>query len=165
MRHKKRKEKKWYNLTHEDILNKLGSQKTGLDEEEVVKRQKQYGPNKLPEAKGESRLSLFLKQFKSSLVYILLAAAIISSLLGDQIDAGIIMLAVLVNVIIGFYQENKAQTALRSLKKIVVNRCKVLRDNHAHEIDTDQLVPGDVDRKSTRLNSSHTDISRMPSSA
>jgi P-type Ca2+ transporter type 2C len=143
-RHKKRDEKNWYNLAHVDVYKKLETTKEGLTIDEVKKRQKRYGPNKLPEAKRESKLSLFLAQFKSSLVYVLLAASIISLLLGDRIDAGVIMLAVLINVIIGFYQENKAQTALSSLRKIVVNRCKVMREGAEQEINTNEIVPGDI---------------------
>ncbi|PIP29145.1 hypothetical protein COX28_00570, partial [Candidatus Kuenenbacteria bacterium CG23_combo_of_CG06-09_8_20_14_all_39_39] len=143
-RSKKHEEKRWYNLTQEDIFEKLGTSKNGLTLEEVAKRQKQSGPNKLPAMKRETRLFLFLKQFKSSLVYILLIAAIISMFLGDYIDAGVIMLAVIINVVIGFYQENKAQTALSALNKIVVNQCKVTRNNHQQEINTDELVPGDI---------------------
>src|SRR3989338_3950852 len=143
-RYKKHEEKRWYSLTQEDIFEKLGTSRSGLTLEEVAKRQKQFGPNKLPTIKRERKLFLFLKQFKSSLVYILLIASIISIFLGDYIDAGVIMLAVVINVVIGFYQENKAQTALAALNKIVVNQCKVARNNHQQEINTDELVPGDI---------------------
>src|SRR3989338_1183565 len=143
-RYKKHEEKRWYSLTQEDIFEKLGTSKNGLTLEEVAKRQKQFGPNKLPPAKREPKSFLLLKQFKSSLVYILLIASIISLFLGDYIDTGVIMLAVIINVAIGFYQENKAQTALAALRKIVVNKCKVLRANHQQEIRTDELVPGDI---------------------
>ncbi len=143
-RQQKKEEKKWYGLNQEDILEKLATPKNGLKKEAVVKRQKKYGLNKLSEVRRESKLSLFLSQFKSSLVYILLAASIISLLLGDEVDAGIIMLAVLINVVIGFYQENKAQVALSALKKIIVNRSKVLRDGHKQEINSSELVVGDI---------------------
>jgi Ca2+-transporting ATPase len=144
IREYKKEDKKWYSLNQDDILKKLETSKFGLDQEEVKKRQEKYGLNKLPEVKKESKLSIFLRQFKSSLVYVLLVASIISFLLGDLVDAGVIMLAILINVVIGFYQENKAQMALAALKKIVVNRCKVLRHNHEQEIDTLELVPGDI---------------------
>lgn len=143
-RDKKREQKRWYNLAQDDVLKKLESKKTGLSLKEVEKRQKKYGPNKLPIGRREPKWSLFFKQFKSSLVYILLIASIISLLLKDYIDAGVIMLAVLINVVIGFYEENKAQATLSALRKIVVNRTKVLRENHEQEIDTDKLVIGDI---------------------
>ncbi len=135
---------KWYVVSQKDVLQKLKTSKKGLSRKEIAKRRDEYGLNKLPEAKGDAKWRIFLRQFKSSLVYVLLGAAIISYLLGDKIDAAIIMLAVLINVIIGFYQENKAQTALKSLKKVVVHRCQVVRHGHRQEINTQDLVPGDI---------------------
>lgn len=143
-RQNKKGERKWHAMSQEDILDKLESSKEGLKQDEVAKRQKKYGLNRLPEITQESRLTLLLKQFKSSLVYILLAASIVSLLLRDGVDAGVIMLAVLINVMIGYYQERKAQVALGALKKIVVHRSKVLRGGHKQEIDTLDLVPGDI---------------------
>ncbi|MFH1890936.1 MAG: HAD-IC family P-type ATPase [Candidatus Kuenenbacteria bacterium] len=135
---------KWYAMACEDVLDKLESSKNGLTQEEVEKRQKKYGLNKLPEAKRTAYLAIFLRQFKSSLVYVLLAAAIISALLGDFVDAGVILLAVVINVIIGFYQENKAESSLSALRKIVVSYCKVSRNGQEHQIQTYELVPGDI---------------------
>jgi len=135
---------KWYSLSEQDVFNQLDSGKNGLDIEEVEKRLKKYGYNKLPQSKKVSKWGLLIEQFKSSLVYILLGAVVVSVLLGDFIDAGVIMLAVVINVIIGFYQENRAQGALESLRRVVVSYCKVLRDGHEKQIKTNELVPGDV---------------------
>lgn len=91
-----------------------------------------------------SKITLFIRQFKSSLVYILLTAAAISLIMGDITDAGFIFLAVLINVVVGFYQENKAQKALESLQKVVVDFAQVLRDGQKQKKETRTLVPGDL---------------------
>ena len=135
---------KWYAMDTDDVLIKLNSSKNGLTQEEADERLKRHGENKLPESRRQPRLKIFLAQFKSSLVYVLLAATIVSALLGDFVDAGVIFLAVIINVIIGFYQENKAETALYSLRKIVVNYCQVLRDGQKKQIETKDLVPADI---------------------
>jgi Ca2+-transporting ATPase len=106
----------WYKLSGEEALRKLASAIHGLSEEEVKKRQIEFGLNALPREKGFSGFSLLLSQFKSSLVYILLIAALVSFFLGDFIDAYVILAAVITNVIIGFIQEFRAQNALKKLK-------------------------------------------------
>ncbi len=144
IRHHKKEDKKWYTLSQEEILHRLDSKKNGLSQEQVKKKLASFGLNQLPEAKQESKWMLFLKQFKSSLVYVLLAASAVSLFLKDIADTLIILLAVIINVIIGFYQENKAQKALSALRKVVVNHCKVTRDNNKQEIEATKLVPGDI---------------------
>ncbi len=144
LRHHKKEEKKWYALSQEELFNRLNSKKNGLTSEQVKKKLASFGLNQLPEAKNEPKWLLFLKQFKSSLVYVLLAASLVSLFLKDIADTLIILLAVIINVIIGFYQENKAQKALSALKKVVINHCKVTRDNNKQEIETTNLVPGDI---------------------
>ena len=140
----KKDHQKWYILTQEEIFKKLESNKDGLIDEEIKRRQKKYGLNKLPEARPESKLSLLFKQFKSSLVYVLVGATVICVFLGDYINAGVIFLAVLINVILGFYQENKAHNSLLALKKAATNYCKVLRGGHEKQIISFELVPGDL---------------------
>jgi len=143
-RHHKKESKNWYTQSQDDIFYKLEATKDGLSDEQVKKKLNKFGLNKLPEAKIESKWMILLRQFKSSLVYVLLVASIVSLFLKDITDALIILLAVLINVIIGFYQENKAQKALSALKKIVVSHCKVLRDGHKQQLETIKLVPGDI---------------------
>jgi len=135
---------KWHAMTSDDVLAKLASSKNGLNEEEVKKRREKYGPNKLPENRRKPRWRIFIAQFKSSLVYVLLTATTISIFLGDFIDAGVIFIAIFINVIIGFYEENKAQTAFIALHKAVINYCKVRRNGLERQIETDALVPGDI---------------------
>jgi len=136
--------KKWYSLAQEDIFKKLDSSKDGLSVEEAKKRRDKHGPNELPVRQTLSKWFLFFNQFKSSLVYVLLVAAIITLILGDAVDAGIIMLAVVINVIIGFYQENKANNALRALEKVVVHYARVLRGGRKQQIKAKELVLGDI---------------------
>ncbi len=116
----------------------------GLTREEVGKRQKKYGPNKLPEAKPPSAFIIFLRQFNNLFSYILMAAAIVSFLLHEYIDMWVIVAAIFLNVIIGFVQENKAQKTIFALKKMVVVTAKVLREGHVHVMDSEELVPGDI---------------------
>ncbi len=142
--HQKRDHKKWHVFTQEDIFQKLTTSKDGLADEEVAKRAIKYGKNKLPEALGKSKTALFLGQFNSSLIYVLLGATAISLFLGDYIDAGVIFLAVLINVILGYYQENKAITSLAALKKVAINYGKVLRKGQERQIMAEDLVPGDL---------------------
>ncbi len=137
-------ETKWYKLSAEETLKKLNSSVHGLTKEEVGKRKKEYGKNELPKEKQMPWLALFFNQFKSSLVYILLFATVVSFLLGDYLDGYIILAAVIVNVVIGFFQERKAQTALKKLKEIITLRTLVFRGGQEQQINVEELVPGDV---------------------
>ncbi|MFA5069935.1 MAG: HAD-IC family P-type ATPase [Patescibacteria group bacterium] len=134
----------WYKLSGEEALRKLNSGVHGLGEEEVKNRQAEFGLNALPQEKGTSRFTLFLNQFKSALVYILLIAAIVSFVLGDFLDAYVILAAVVVNVIIGFFQEDRAQNALKKLKEVIKVMALVFRGNQEKQIPADNLVPGDI---------------------
>jgi len=137
-------ETKWYKLSSEEALKKLNSSIHGLSQEEVKKRQKEYGKNELPREKQMPWLKLFFSQFKSSLVYILLAATVVSFFLGDYLDGYVILAAVIINVIIGFFQERKAQNALKKLKEVITLKTLVFRDGQEFEINVEQLVPGDI---------------------
>jgi len=134
----------WHALSVEEVLKKLKTTRQGLSNEEFKKRLKHFGPNKLPEEKPLSRLAIFLDQFKSPLIYILLVAGLISFLLREFIDSGVIFAAVVINTIVGFIQENKAERALSELKKMISYKAKVLRESQELEIDSSQIVPGDI---------------------
>src|SRR3989344_3031884 len=116
----------------------------GLSQKEVEIRLRQYGLNVLPESPPIADRAIFLRQFASPLVYILLLAAIISAFLKDWADALIIMLAVLVNTVLGFYQERKAERGLLALKRILTSRAKVERDGRVQEIEVKYIVPGEM---------------------
>lgn len=134
----------YHNLTIAQTLKELETSEKGLSEKEVIQRRAEFGSNALPREKVLSRFSIFLEQFKSPLLYILFVAGIISIFLGELVDSVIIFIAVFVNVIIGFLQEDKASRALSHLKKLVERRTVVLRDGKEHEIDAKEIVPGDI---------------------
>lgn len=134
----------WHALPIQKVFSKLKSDKSGLTTREAENRIKKYGYNQLPEEKKLSKLVILLNQFKSPLVFVLLGAAIISIILNDLTDSIIILAAVFLNTILGFYQENKANKAITFLKKLIDHKAKVLRDGNEIEINAKELVPGDV---------------------
>jgi Ca2+-transporting ATPase len=116
----------------------------GLDSAEVARRLQRYGPNRLAARKGKSLFRRVLEQFQDALIYILLAAAAISVLLGEASDAVIILAVVAINAVVGVIQESKAEKALEALKKLSAPRAVVIRDGSPREIASDQVVPGDL---------------------
>jgi len=135
----------WHNLSIEEIAKlQKTNLKEGLSEEEVQSRQKEFGKNKLPEEKPLSRLRIFLEQFRSPLIYILVIAGIITLILKDYTDAIVIFGAVFLNTIVGFIQENKASQTLRALKRVVKHETEVQRAGNFKIIDSIDLVPGDI---------------------
>jgi len=138
------KTQNWYNLNASEVLRVLKSSQNGLTSQEAEKRFKKYGKNKLPEKKKFSQLEIVLNQLKSPLVYILLIAALITFFLENFIDTGVILVAVLINTIVGFIQETKAEQALEKLKQMVEHKSNVLRDGIEKEIRTEDIVPGDI---------------------
>jgi len=131
-------------LRIESILEQLNTCKSGLSNEEVKKRQVIYGLNELAPGKSESPLLLFIKQFKSWLVIILIIAAIISWLAKQNIDTVIIIMVVFINAGIGFFQEYRAEKAISALHKMIVKTAKVLRDKQLLTVLVAELVPGDI---------------------
>ena len=128
----------------ETCFRELKTFANGLTQAEADKRSKKYGLNKLPEKKPLSQLIILISQFKSPLIYILLIAGTISLLLKDFVDAGVIFGAVIINTIIGFIQENKANQALSKLKKLIEHKSLVIRDGHEIEIDSSLITVGDI---------------------
>src|SRR3989338_7058215 len=125
-----------------EILSADG--KEGLSWEEARARQKKYGKNKLPEEKPMPALLIYLEQFKSPLVYILVIAGIITLAFNKISDAVVIFGAVLLNTVVGYFQESKANNALKALKDIVRVKARVLREGWVRELDSEDLVPGDI---------------------
>ncbi len=115
----------------------------GLSNEEAKKRQQQYGANVLPEKPPPSQFSLVLQQVKNPFVYVLLAAAVVTSIIGHFSDALIILLAVFINTILGFIQESRANNALYALKHYVTSKATVIRNGQRISINTSDIVPGD----------------------
>src|SRR5687768_16188527 len=117
----------WYQLNVEQSLEKRGSSQEGLTVEEAQKRLEQYGPNELKEAKRLTPLVILYNQFKDFMILVLMAAALISGFLGDIIDTIAIIAIVIINAIIGFIQEYRAEKAMQALKKMSTSMAKVLR--------------------------------------
>src|SRR4030042_3708062 len=141
---KETEQMKWYQFNEKEVFEKLGTSEEGLSENEVKKRFEQYGPNKLPEGEGVSRLKIILHQFTSPLIYILLVAGIVTAFLGEYIDTGVIAAVLILNAIIGYFQEFKAETSVRALKSMMVPRAKAVRGGKEKEISSEELVPGDI---------------------
>lgn len=127
-----------------DVIRLAESSENGLSEEEAARRLKEFGRNVLPEARHITPLKIFLRQFKSPLILILVGAGVVTLALQNYKDSSFIFAAVLVNAVLGFYQENKAETALASLKTYIKERVRVIRDGGEWEIDAEEVVPGDV---------------------
>ena len=116
----------------------------GLSSEESQARLNKFGPNELAKAPGLSSLKLFLSQFKSPLVYVLVFAGIVTLFLKDFTDSIVIFAAVFLNTILGFYQERKAQKSLIALRSLLSPHAKVIRNGKREVIDARQVVPGDL---------------------
>ncbi len=134
-----------YTQKTEEIFKELETDpESGLGTEKANKLLEKNGENRLPEPKKISPLQIFLKQFASFMIYILLGAVALSLFLQDYKDAFLIGIVVLINTVIGFYQEYKAEKTLASLKKMSSPTAKVLRDGQIDEIPTQKLVVGDI---------------------
>ena len=131
-------------LQIEDCLRQLQTDGNGLARDEVEKRLGRYGPNILPRGKLPGPLIIFLRQFVNPLIYILMIAAGISLVLREWIDAGFIIFVLLLNAIIGAFQEYHAQRSAEALERLVPLDAHVIRDGVAIELPSEQLVPGDV---------------------
>ena len=116
----------------------------GLSASEAAARLAAHGPNELPPARRNGPVKRFLLQFHNVLIYVLLAAGVITLALGHLIDSGVIFGVVLINAIIGFIQEGKAETALDAIRAMLSVRAQVLRDGRRLDVDTADLVPGDI---------------------
>ncbi|MCD6528080.1 HAD-IC family P-type ATPase [bacterium] len=135
----------WHNISWKEAIEKLCSnEKKGLSEKEVKIRLGKFGKNLLPEQKPLSKLKIFLEQFRSPLIYILLIAGIVTLFLKEYTDAIVIFGALFLNAFVGFLQENKASQTLRKLKKVVRYTAEVLREGNFKIIDSEELVPGDI---------------------
>ena len=134
----------WYRLGVKDIFDKLETTESGLSAAEVEERFKRYGPNKLAEEEAISKVKILVHQFKSPLIYILLIAGLVTMLLQEYIDSGVIFTVVILNAVIGFIQEFKAEESVRALKKMVVQKARTIRDGKEREINSEELVPGDI---------------------
>jgi Ca2+-transporting ATPase len=135
----------WYQQSPEEVAQSLDTSLTsGLSSGSAQSKLETFGPNELKEQEGKSFLQKLIAQFSDFLILILIAAALISVFVGEAKDAIVIMSIVIVNALLGLYQEGKAEKALEALKKMASPTAKVLRDGNPQEISSSQLVPGDL---------------------
>ncbi len=135
----------WHLKTVEQVSAELGSDiNTGLSHNEVKRRLVRYGRNELKEQEIRSPFLIFLSQFGSVMVIMLLVAGAVSILLGEFIDSGAIFAIVLLNALLGFVQEYRAEKTLLALKRLAVPRVRVKRDGHITEVPARDIVPGDI---------------------
>ena len=134
----------YHALTAGEVIASMGSGDGGLDATEAEQRLRIHGPNMLREAKKRSIILLFFQQFTSLLILILVVAAVISGLFGEWADAVAILIIVLLNGVIGFIQEYRAEKALESLKKMTASHSQVIRGGVSLTLETPGLVPGDL---------------------
>lgn len=133
-------------LSAEAVLEQTKGNPDGLSSNTVIERLKKFGPNALPSAAKEGLLKRFFKHFHDLLIYLLIGAAVITAILGHWIDTGVIMAVVVINGIIGFIQEGKAEQALEGIRRMLSLHAQVRRDGNWRDIEAKDLVPGDVIR-------------------
>jgi len=134
----------WHASEAHDVLAALDASPQGLAADEARRRRMQCGPNQLPQAARRGPLHRFLLQFHNLLIYVLLAAAALSFGLGHPIDAVVIFGVVIVNAIVGFVQEGRAEEALDAIRAMIDPRATVLRDGRRTTVAADDIVPGDL---------------------
>ncbi|MCD6063649.1 MAG: ATPase [Flavipsychrobacter sp.] len=134
----------WHLLATDRIIDEMGSSLQGLSTAAVEQRLATYGPNVLEEKKARSALEVFLAQFKQFMILVLCIAAVVSAIAGDFIDAVIILVIVILNAVIGFIQEYRAEKAIIALKQLATPTTKVTRNGQFKHISSKLLVPGDI---------------------
>ncbi|MBN2454361.1 calcium-translocating P-type ATPase, SERCA-type [Candidatus Woesearchaeota archaeon] len=134
----------YYDKPLEEVFKELGSSEKGLSESEAKKKLATCGLNELQEAKKISKLKILLSQFKSFIVWILIVAVVISLVLGDFLESVVILVIIVLNAIIGFVQEFRAERAIEALKRLSGLKADVFRNGAKKTIDAKELVPGDI---------------------
>ena len=131
-------------MTPEAALDALASRPGGLDAQEAARRRAAHGPNRLPEPPKRSPVLRFLSHFHNVLIYVLIASAVVTAALQHWVDTGIILAVVVVNAVIGYIQEGRAEQAMDAIRGMLAPRSSVLRDGRRISVDAAELVPGDV---------------------
>lgn len=136
---------RWFAMKRQQVLEKLATcSEKGLDEQEARARLEQFGPNKLIDARKTPPWQKFLNQFKDFMVLVLIAATIVSGFLGEWADAITIMIIVVINAILGFVQEFRAEKSMEALKAMTAPEARVIREGLERKIPAAELVPGDI---------------------
>jgi len=136
--------KPWHGLTVDEVLEEVKSNRGGLTGSEARKRLEADGPNELKQGESKTLLMIFLEQFADLMIWVLIGAAVISGLVGEWIDAGIILIVVFLNAVLGTAQESRAERALEALKAMAAPSARVLRDGSVNHIPARELVVGDL---------------------
>jgi magnesium-transporting ATPase (P-type) len=126
------------------VLAELGSGEHGLARAEAERRLRSHGPNELPEEGATSSASIALRQFRSPLIYILMAAGVVTIALAEYLDAAVIGAVLALNATVGFLQEHRAERSMAALRRLASARARALRDRRERQVDVRELVPGDV---------------------
>jgi magnesium-transporting ATPase (P-type) len=134
----------WHAMAVGEALAALSTSPDGLSAEEARRRAAIYGPNRLPAAAGRSALRRFFEQFNNALIYFLLAAAAAAWVLDHRVDSCVILAVVLLNAIVGFVQEGKAEKALSAIRAMIAQHAFARRDGRRLRVDVEELVPGDI---------------------
>lgn len=134
----------WHKRGIEEIFSELVTSINGLSSEEARRRLQTYGPNELKEKKKKTPFIIFLDQFKDFMILVLIAAAIVSGIIGEPSDTVAIIVIVILNAVIGFVQEYRAEKAMAALKKMASPVATVIRDGKAMNIPSAEIVPGDI---------------------
>tara|TARA_Y100000310_G_C20686851_1_gene819563 strand:- start:1187 stop:3886 length:2700 start_codon:yes stop_codon:yes gene_type:complete len=136
--------KPWHTFSENDIYSELKTSEKGITSADAEERIKTYGLNELTKKKENTALKILISQFKSFLVGLLIVAMIVSYIIGEHIDAYVIGIIVILNALLGFFQEYRADKAVESLKKLSAPKANVMREGRVQEIDASQVVPGDI---------------------
>jgi magnesium-transporting ATPase (P-type) len=134
----------WHALAPDVALQRLDASRNGIADEEAARRRARHGPNALPERKARGPLRRLLDQFGDLLIRVLIGAAIVAALVQHWIDAAVILAVVVVNAVIGFVQEGKAERALQAIRGMLAPKAAVVRQGHRKSIAATELVPGDI---------------------
>lgn len=134
----------WHARPVDQVVELLNCNTDGLSTEEVRDRIQQYGPNTIRETQGQSAIALLLSQFRSPLIYILLVASLATLALQEYIDTAVIAAVLILNAVIGFTQERKAERSVLALRQLVAPKAHVLRNGREIEVESAELVPGDL---------------------
>ncbi|WP_421578337.1 HAD-IC family P-type ATPase [Shinella sp. M31] len=134
----------WHARTKEETCAALGSSPDGLRHDEAARRLLAHGPNELPAAARPHPFRRFLAQFNNALIYFLLSATLVATVLGHAIDGAVVAIVVLVNAVVGFLQEGKAERALDAIRDMIAPHTVVVRDGERQTVDARMIVPGDI---------------------
>ena len=133
-----------HSLSARRILSLLDTKKTGLNAQKISSRFLEFGPNKLPEKRPYSLVSLFVRQYTNFLIILLILAGIFSWFIGERIDAAAILSIVVINGVLGFVQEYQAERSIEALRNIKTPKARVVREGHEQTIEAENVVPGDI---------------------